>query len=107
MAILKSDLTMIAGQAGAAAQRALLQTGADIVDLTKQLTPVDTGNLRHSYGAVPVSSNEVHVGTQVEYAPFVEYGTSRMSAQPHLTSAFAQSKQTFEVRLTEEVKKLA
>lgn len=107
MATLKSDLTMIAGEAGAAAQRALLKTGADIVDLTKQITPVDTGNLRHSYGAVPVTSNEVHVGTEVEYAPYVEYGTSRMSAQPHLTPAFAQSEPTFKARLIEELTALA
>lgn len=106
MAVLKSDLTEIAGKAGAAAQRALLQTGADIVDLTKQITPVDTGNLKSSYGAVPVTSNEVHVGTFVEYAPFVEYGTSRMAAQPHLTPAFAQSEATFKQRLKEEVARL-
>src|SRR4051812_36971581 len=107
MAVLKSDLTQIAGAVGAAAQRALFQTGADIVDLTKQLTPVDTGNLKGSYGAVPVSRDEVHVGTAVEYAPFVEYGTHRMAAQPHLTPAFAQSESTFAARLKQEVEKLA
>lgn len=106
MATLKSNLTEIAGQAGAAAQRALLQTGADIVDLVKQLAPVDTGNLRHSYGAVPLSSNEVHVGTATEYSVHQEYGTSKMSAQPHLTPAFAQSEPTFKARLAEEISKL-
>lgn len=106
MAVLKSDLTKIAGLTGAAAQRALLQTGADIVDLTKQLTPVDTGALKQSYGAVPVSSNEVEVGSDMEYAPFVEYGTSRMGAQPHLTPAFAQSEETFKARLAEEMQKI-
>lgn len=106
MARLTSDLTEIAGKTGAAAQRALLQTGADIVDLTKQITPVDTGNLKGSYGAVPVTSHEVHVGTEVEYAPYVEYGTSRMAAQPHLTPAFQQSADTFAARLVEEMKRI-
>ena len=106
MATLRSDLSEIAKNAPAAASRALLQTGADIVNLTKQITPVDTGNLKSSYGAVPVSSSEVHVGTTVEYAPYVEYGTSRMGAQPHLTPAFAQSESTFKARLAEEIQKL-
>lgn len=103
MATLRSDLTKIAGHAGAAAQRALLQTAADIVDLTKQITPVDTGNLRDSYGAVPVSSHKVHVGTATEYAPYVEFGTIYQTAQPHLTPAFLQSEETFKVRLAQEM----
>lgn len=106
MTILRSDLTKIAGQAGEAARRALLQTGADIVDMTKQLAPVDTGRLKQSYGAVPVSSQEVHVGTAVEYAIYQEYGTSRMSAQPHLTPAFLQATPTFEARLKQEMEKI-
>ena len=101
--ILKNDLSKIAKAAQPAAQRALMRTGADIVSVVKQLSPVDTGNLRHSYGAVPVSSNEVHVGTATEYAIFQEYGTSNMAAQPHLTPAFMQSEATFRARLAEEL----
>lgn len=32
----------------------------------------------------PRSKKEVHVGTVVEYAPYVEYGTRKMRAQPYL-----------------------
>ena len=106
MAKLVSNLSRIAQQAPEAASRALLQTAADIVDLTKQLSPVDTGALKQSYGAVPVSSTVVHVGSDMPYAPFVEYGTSRSGAQPHLTPAFHQSEETFKVRLREEMEKL-
>jgi HK97 gp10 family phage protein len=104
--VLKSDLTRIANSAGNAAKAALLQTGADIVDMTKQLAPVDTGNLRDSYGAVPVSSHEVHVGTDTTYAPYVELGTVHMMARPHLTPAFAQAEPTFRARLKQEMEKL-
>lgn len=93
-------------QAPQAASAALLKTAADIVNLTKQITPVDTGALRQSYGADPVSSEKVLIGSDKEYAPYVEYGTSRMGAQPHLTPAFHQSEDTFRHNLAEEMKKL-
>jgi HK97 gp10 family phage protein len=106
VATLKSNLSEIARAAPAAAQRALLQTGADIVDLTKQISPVDTGALRQSYGALPISSQEVHVGSDMPYAPYVEYGTVHSAAQPHLTPAFMQAEDTFKHRLAEEIAKL-
>lgn len=106
MAKLRSDLSSIAARLPKAATAALLQTAADIVDLTKQLAPVDTGALRHSYGALPISSNEVHVGTDREYGKYVEFGTSKMGAQPHLTPAFMQAEDTFRRRIEEELQKL-
>lgn len=36
---------------------------------------------------VPGDSPEYVVGTNVEYAPYVEFGTSKMSAQPYLRPA--------------------
>lgn len=56
----------------------------------KQLCPVDTGRLRSSI------TNELGqdgdglvatIGTNVEYAPHVELGTSKMAAQPFLLPA--------------------
>lgn len=52
----------------------------------KQLCPVDTGRLRSSI------TNEIEgevgrVGTNVEYAKFVELGTNKMSPQPYLRPA--------------------
>lgn len=107
MAKLVSNLAKIAKAVGPAAERALLRTAADVVDTTKQLTPVDTGRLKQSYGAVPVSSSKVRVGSDVEYAPFVEYGTVNSPAQPHLTPAFEQNVASFKARLAEEIKKAA
>ena len=92
------------GPAQRAAEKALLQTAADIVSVAKQLCPVDTGRLRQSIGADPVSKDLVRVGTSVEYGKYVEYGTSRSPAQPFLTPAFAQARQTFEARLKAALK---
>lgn len=56
----------------------------------KRLCPVDTGRLRSSI------TNEIGqdgeglvavVGTNVEYAPYIELGTSKMAAQPFLLPA--------------------
>lgn len=50
--------------------------------------PVDTGNLRGSIThAVDAGDNAVYIGTNVEYAPYVELGTSRQEAQPFLRPA--------------------
>lgn len=50
--------------------------------------PVDTGNLRGSIAyEVDTADNAVYIGTNVEYAPYVELGTSRQKAQPFLRPA--------------------
>ena len=50
--------------------------------------PVDTGNLRNSLShQVDHDDRAVVIGTPVEYAVYVEKGTSRNKAQPYLTPA--------------------
>lgn len=117
MAKLVNNLTKYAREAPRAAERALLQTGADILAVAKQLVPVDTSSLKKSGGVVPISSEVIHVGfgsageffsgrKPEEYAPYVEYGTSKTEAQPFLTPAFAQATETFKKRLSEEMRKI-
>lgn len=53
--------------------------------------PVDTGNLRASIThEVDAGDGAVYVGTNVEYAPYVELGTSRQKAQPFLRPAASE-----------------
>ena len=50
--------------------------------------PVDTGNLRSSIRYIVNSDKKsVIVGTNTEYAVFVEKGTGKAAAQPFLTPA--------------------
>lgn len=50
--------------------------------------PVDTGNLRGSIThEVDAGEKAVYIGTNVEYAPYVELGTSKQKAQPYLRPA--------------------
>lgn len=56
--------------------RALERCGAQAEGYAKDLAPVDTGNLRNSIShAVDDEAREVYVGTNTEYAPYVELGT--------------------------------
>lgn len=57
----------------------------------KRVVPVDTGTLRRSIAhEIEVSPTEIvgRVGTNTKYAPYVEYGTYKMPAQPYLRPAF-------------------
>ena len=54
----------------------------DVADLARAYVPVDTGRLRDSITAGPTG-----VTSDVEYAGFVEYGTSDMPAEPYMRPA--------------------
>lgn len=59
-----------------AAERALEKCGLVAEGYAKRLVPNSTGNLRNSIShKVNPEALEVYVGTNVEYAPYVELGT--------------------------------
>ena len=57
----------------------------------KQFCPVDTGNLRASI-STKMENNKGIVYTNVDYAPYVEYGTVKQSAQPFMQKAVIVAK---------------
>ena len=74
-----------------AIERALEAVGLQAEGYAKRLCPVDTGRLRnsitHTYYEEDVDELVAVIGTNVEYAPYVEYGTIHMNAQPFLKPA--------------------
>lgn len=49
---------------------------------------IRTGRLRNSISwAVDENTGDVYIGSNVEYAPYVELGTSKMAARPFLKPA--------------------
>lgn len=60
----------------------------------KLLTPVDTGRLRNSISHA-VSGNDVYIGTNVEYAPYIELGTVRYTGKHMLKRAAAEHGETY------------
>lgn len=70
-------------------ERALWAIGAAAEGYAKRDCPVDTGRLRNSIAhTVDESEQAAYIGTNVEYAAFVEFGTSRHpEPQPYLRPA--------------------
>jgi HK97 gp10 family phage protein len=74
----------------------------------KALSPVDTGLLKMSINHRTVDvqgGSEGQVGTQTEYAPFQEFGTVKMKAQPFLTPALNANKATVKSLIESSIKK--
>lgn len=72
-------------------EQALTAIGLTAESYAKRDCPVDTGRLRNSItNAVRTDEKAVYIGTNVEYAAFVELGTSRMKARPYLKPAATQ-----------------
>ncbi len=64
-----------------------LTQSAILVERTaKQMCPVDTGTLKRSITR-RIERRRALVGSNIEYAPYVEMGTSKMSARPYLRPA--------------------
>lgn len=79
-----------------AIDRALEEIGLAAEGYAKRACPVDTGNLRNSIThAVASSEDAVYVGTNVEYAPYVELGTRYAQAQPFLRPAATEHGSTY------------
>ena len=66
----------IADKIKAAIQRALKRIGMQAEGFAKKLCPVDTGGLRNSINH-KVQKDEVYIGTNKEYAAYVELGTGK------------------------------
>lgn len=65
-----------------AVQRALERVGEQAEGYAKDLAPVDTGQLRNSIShAVDESEPAAYIGTNLEYAPYVELGTGQYNPQ--------------------------
>lgn len=61
--------------------RALERCGEHAEGYAKDLCPADTGNLRNSIShRVDAGEPAAYIGTNVEYAPYVEFGTGFHSA---------------------------
>jgi HK97 gp10 family phage protein len=76
------------------AERLVVELAAEAANRTKQKAPVRTGNLRRSYHYELDPSDPQRltaiVGTDVAYAPYVEFGTRKMAPRPHLLPAFEE-----------------
>ena len=80
-----SELQRIIEQAIPDAVKATLDKSAQsAIQGAQEVVPVQTGNLRDSIRVVEQGDNYVSVGSDVEYAAAIEFGTESRVAQPYL-----------------------
>lgn len=74
--IRENNTEQIANAINQAVAAALEEIGLAAEGFAKRETPVDTGRLRNSIThAIDMGEEAVYIGTNVEYAPYVELGT--------------------------------
>lgn len=79
-----------------ATAKALEEIGLAAEGYAKRLCPVDTGRLRNSITHVTsYGAKAVYIGTNVEYAAYVELGTRMQKPQPYLRPAAADHQATY------------
>ena len=89
------------------ARKGALTMGAIVVNMDAVMeAPVKTGNLRDSITHV-VDEEEARVGTNVDYAPHIEYGTVNMAAQSFLRPALDRNKAQIEKIIGDVIGKAA
>lgn len=100
--LLEVDTKAFEAALPAAFQELQLTSAVELIGLAhqieafaKQYCPYKTGNLRRSIttsrARITSVVIEVDVGTDVTYASYVEFGTSRMDPQPFMRPAMAQA----------------
>ena len=82
----------------------VLATAHEIADKAADYAPKRTGHLADGYEASPTEDG-AQVTTDVEYAPFVEFGTRHMAGQFPLTRAVADAEQAAEQTVSEAITK--
>lgn len=75
---------------------ALKAAGLIIEGDAVKMAPIDTGTLRRSImteaAATGDHTAEARVGTNLEYGPFMEFGTIHIAPRPYLRPAFDKNK---------------
>lgn len=79
-----------------AVKRVVKQNGAELQVRAQRNAPVDTGNLKRSV-RLDISDRGLTAESEAtaEYAPYVEWGTRYMEAQPYMRPAFIEQKEQF------------
>lgn len=133
---LLANLSGLGGNVKESARKGIERGAKKIQKNAKLLTPVDTGTLRNSIktkSEITAEGAEAQVYTNLEYAPYVEFGTGQrgsessierpsgvsykadwkgQAAQPYLTPAYLHAKNTGEVEqevvksIEQEIRKL-
>ncbi len=94
--IRENNAEQIANAINQAIATALEEVGLVAERFAKTECPVDTGRLRNSIThAIDSGEEAVYVGTNVEYGPYIELGTSNRKEHPFLRPAATNHADTY------------
>lgn len=97
---LRAALARVDAEGVKTVQREVMRATLNIHAGAKKRCPVDTGRLRNSIAfRIEEGGFAGVVGTNVHYAPHVEFGTRRMRARPYLLPALEEERPKFYQRL--------
>lgn len=87
------------------AKKIVQKNGSELQAKAQRNAPVDTGNLKRSIG-LEIRDNGLTAESEAvaEYAPYVEWGTRFMKAQPFMRPAFNVQKEQFKRDMDKLVK---
>lgn len=86
-------------------KRVVKQNGSELQTAAERVVPVDTGTLKRSIGLeIKDSGLTAEVEPTAEYAPYVEYGTRYMRAQPYLRPSLERQEGQFKADMKKLVK---
>lgn len=88
---IKSNIELTFDEIQTLITKGLKTIAPELKDTAKAIVPVRTGNLQRSIGT-EIKGNTLTLGATMDYAPYVEYGTPKMAAQPYLRPAVELNK---------------
>lgn len=101
---MENDVSALMEQAAfSQIERALKKVGQAAERYAKAACPTNTGRLKNSITHTN-DKNTVYIGTNVEYAPYVEMGTVNMDARPYLKPAIVDHIQEYKDKIEQELK---
>lgn len=115
---INSNIDSIISQLSASGRNAIRDAAKELTDTAYEVESeakqniqrnrtVDTGRLLGSVTTEIRGSGvntKAEIGTNVEYANYIEYGTSKMAAKPFLTPAFISKTNGLEDRIRQAVR---
>ena len=100
-----NNTSAIVNQIKGAISEALERSGQLVENEAARECPVDTGRLQNSITHEVEGHKKVVIGTNVEYAGYVENGTSKMRARPYLRKALTNKQSKIADIFKEELEK--
>ena len=86
-------------------KRVVRRNGSQLQTKAQQYAPVDTGTLKRSIGLeIKDAGMTAESEATADYAPYVEWGTRYMEAQPFMRLAFYDQREQFEKDMKELVR---